>query len=148
MYVCYKKIDKKSGILPPKPLKITEVDSGVVDPECLSRIRMFSNPDPHLFHLGSRIPASNKLSILTPKNWFLSSRKYDPGCSSRIRILFVTHPGSRTPDPGVKKAPDPGYGSATLVNRVPGFLSIRPNWVRPPPHPQASVYPPPPFGSG
>jgi hypothetical protein len=29
---------------------------------------------------------------------FLTSRKYDPGCSSRIRI----------PDPGVKKATDPG----------------------------------------
>jgi hypothetical protein len=41
---------------------------------------------------------------------FLSSRKYDPGCSSRIRIL-IFYP-SRIPDPGVKKAPDPG--SATL----------------------------------
>ncbi len=36
---------------------------------------------------------------------FLSSRKYDPGCSSRIRIL-IFYP-SRIPDPGVKKAPDP-----------------------------------------
>ncbi len=32
---------------------------------------------------------------------------YDPGCSSRIRILI--------PDPGVKNAPDPGSGSATHV---------------------------------
>ncbi len=44
-----------------------------------SRIQIFSIPDP-----GS---ASKNLSILTPKNFFLSSRKYDPGCSSRIRIL-------------------------------------------------------------
>jgi hypothetical protein len=37
------------------------------------------------------------------KNWFLSSRKYDPGCSSWSRILFCfTHPGSNRildPDP-------------------------------------------------
>jgi hypothetical protein len=32
---------------------------------------------------------------------FPSSRKYDPGCSSRIRI---TDPD---PDSGIKKAPDP-----------------------------------------
>ncbi len=42
--------------------------------------------------------------------WFLSSRKYDPGCSSRIRIPDFLP----IPDPGVKKAPDPGSGSATL----------------------------------
>ena len=55
----------------------------------------FSIPDP-----GS---ASKNLSILPQKKWFLSSRKYDPGCLSRIS------------DPVVKKAPDPGSGSATLV---------------------------------
>ncbi len=43
----------------------------------------------------------------------LSSRTYDPGCSSRIRIL-IFYP-SRIPDPGVEKTPDPGSGSATLV---------------------------------
>jgi len=51
-------------------------------------------PDTTFFHPGSnlspfRIPdtgsASKNLSILTTqKNWFLSSRKYDPACSSRI----------------------------------------------------------------
>ncbi len=30
------------------------------------------------------------------------------------------------------------------VERVPGFLSSRPSWLSPPPHPQASVAPPPP----
>ncbi len=39
-------------------------------------------------------------------------RKYDPGCSSRIRIL-IFHP-SRNPAPGVEKSTDPGSGSATL----------------------------------
>jgi hypothetical protein len=79
--------------------------ASVADPGCLSRI-----PDPTFFHPGSRIrtvsipdpgTASKNLSILTPKKpkkWVLSSRKYDPGCSSRIP----------DPDAGVKKAPDPG----------------------------------------
>jgi hypothetical protein len=57
--------------------------TSVVDPGYLSRI-----PDPNFFHPGSRIrtvsipdpgSASKNLSVLTPKNWFLSSRKYDPG---------------------------------------------------------------------
>jgi hypothetical protein len=34
------------------------------------------------------------------------------------------------------------------VDRVPGFLSSRPNWLRPPPHPQGSVAPPLPLWSG
>jgi hypothetical protein len=75
-------------------------------------------PDPTFFHPSSRIrsvsipdpgSSSKNLSILTPKKpkkWFLSSKKFDPGCSSRIRILFY-YP-SRIPHPGVKKAPDPG----------------------------------------
>jgi hypothetical protein len=36
--------------------------------------------------------------------------KYDPGCSSRIQIFYP----SQIPDPGVKKAPDPGSGFAIL----------------------------------
>jgi hypothetical protein len=57
-----------------------------------SRIRIFP----------SRIPIKEfKYGILTQK-LFLSSRKYDPGCSTRIRIPFLP-----IPDPGVKKAPDP-----------------------------------------
>jgi hypothetical protein len=46
------------------------------------------------------------------KKWFLSSRIYNPGSSSRIPDpdpYFLT-----IPDPGVKKAPDPGSGSTTL----------------------------------
>jgi hypothetical protein len=57
-----------------------------------SRIRTVSIPDP-----GS---ASKNLSILSPKKWFLSSRKYDLGCSSRIPdpdadFLPIPDPGSR-----------------------------------------------------
>jgi hypothetical protein len=53
-----------------------------------------------------------EFKYFNPKKWFLSSRKYDSGCSSRIWIL--TFYSSRIPDPGVKKAPDPGSGFATL----------------------------------
>ncbi len=91
---------------------------GVADSGCLSRI-----PDPTFFHPGSRVrivsnpdPRSRirikEFKYFNPKKWFLSPRKYDPGCSSRIRML--TFYPSRIPDPGVKKAPDPGSGSAPL----------------------------------
>ncbi len=54
--------------------------SGMCVPDFFpSRIRTVSIPEP-----GS---ASKNLSILTPKKWFLSSRKYNPGCLSRIRML-------------------------------------------------------------
>jgi hypothetical protein len=36
------------------------------------------------------------------------------GLGSRIRDLEKTYSGSRILDPGVKKAPDPGSGNATL----------------------------------
>jgi hypothetical protein len=62
-------------------------------------------PDPNCFHPGSRIRIK-EFKYFNPKKWFLSSRKYDPGCSSRLQIL--TFYPSRIPDPGVKKAPDPG----------------------------------------
>jgi hypothetical protein len=72
-----------------------------------SRIRIFPSQirDPHQ-------------RIVTQKKWFLSSRKYDPGCSSWIPDKILTFypswiPGSkRQRIPGSKKAPDPG--SATL----------------------------------
>ncbi len=35
-------------------------------------------------------------------------RVVHPG--SQIRMLTFSHPGSRVPDPGVKKAPNPGSG--------------------------------------
>jgi hypothetical protein len=70
--------------------------------------QIFSIPDP-----GSG-SASKNLSFFNPK-LLLSSRKCDPGCSSRIPDpdLDFFYP-SRIPEPGVKKAaPDPG--SATLL---------------------------------
>ncbi len=71
-----------------------------------------------LFHPGSRIRIK-EFKYFNPKKWFLSSRKYDSGCSSRIPdpdpdFLPIPDPGSLILDPGVIKAPDPGSGSATL----------------------------------
>ncbi len=59
------------------------VDS-VADLGCLSRI-----PDPNCLHPRSRIRIKEfkYFNPKKPKAWFLSSRKYDPGCSSRIRML-------------------------------------------------------------
>jgi hypothetical protein len=69
-------------------------------------------PDPTFFHPGSRIrtvsipdtgSASKNLSIFNPKKWFLNSRKYDPGCSSRIPDPDADFYPSRIPDPGGQK---------------------------------------------
>jgi hypothetical protein len=63
----------------------------VADPGCSSRF-----PNLNFFHPGS---ALKNLSILSPKKWFLSSRKYDGlGCSFRVRI----------PDPDFLPIPDQG----------------------------------------
>jgi hypothetical protein len=63
-------------------------------------------PDPTFFHPGSELFPSRirikDFKYFNPKKWFLSSMKYDPGCSSRI------------PDPGVKNKKTPDPGSATL----------------------------------
>jgi hypothetical protein len=85
--------------------------------------------DPTFFHSRSRIrifypgSASKNLSILTQKNRFLSSRKYDPGFrpGSLIRILIFLP----IPDPAeVKKAPDPGSGSATLSGAIASCICV------------------------
>jgi hypothetical protein len=83
-----------------------------------SRIRLFSIPDPGSDFFPSRIPDPNCLhpkpgsririkefKCFNPRKRFLSSRKYDPGCSSRIPDPNDGdfYP-SRIPDPGVKKA--------------------------------------------
>jgi hypothetical protein len=80
-----------------------------------SRIRIFSIPDPRSKFFPSRI-FIKECRYFHPKKLFLSSRIYDPGCSSRIRIpdpafLPIPYPGS-----GVKKALYPGSESATLID--------------------------------
>jgi hypothetical protein len=54
-------------------------------------------PDPNCLHSGSRICKEFKyFNPQKPKKWFLSCRKYNPGCSSRIRML--TFYPSRIPE--------------------------------------------------
>jgi hypothetical protein len=79
------------------------------DPGCLSRIRLFSSRtlDPNCLHPGSRIRIKG-FKYFNPKKlkkWFLSSGKYDPGCSSRIRML--TFYPSRIQGSKRHRIPDP-----------------------------------------
>ncbi len=64
-----------------------------------------------------------------PKQWFLSSRKYDPGCLSRIRISDPDFYPSRIPDPGVKKAPDPGSATLKVSRLLIWTEEKRKNWM-------------------
>jgi hypothetical protein len=67
-------------------------------------------PDPNCLHPGSRI-LIKEFKYFNPKKskkWFLSSKKYDLGCSSRIPDPDADFLPSRIPDPGIKKAPNPG----------------------------------------
>jgi hypothetical protein len=81
-------------------------------------------PDPNFFHPGS---TSKNLNILTPKN-FLSSRKYDTGCSSRIRNL-IFYPS---------RIRDPQY-CRRIIFLFSRWLRRRRTCPRPSPHPAASL---------
>ena len=85
-------------------------------------------PDPTFFHPGSRIHIT-EFKYFNPKKktkkWFLSSGKYDPGCSSRIPdpdadFLLIPDPGSRGQKGIQSRILDPGSGSAALF-----FLSSK-----------------------
>jgi hypothetical protein len=84
---------------------------------------IFSIPDPgfDFFYPGFRIHIK-EFKYFNPKNCFLSLQKYDPGCSSRIRIPDPDPDFLPIPDPGVKKTPNPGSGSATLIISVSGSV--------------------------
>jgi hypothetical protein len=73
-------------------------------------------PDPNCLHPGSRILKEFKYfnPQKSKKKWFLSSKKYDPGCSSRIPDPDADFLTSRIPDPGSRgqkgtqsRIPDP-----------------------------------------
>jgi hypothetical protein len=78
-------------------------------------IRIFSIPDP-----GS---ASKNVSIFYSKKWFLSSRKYDAGCSYRIPdpdpdFIPIPDPGSQIQGSKRHRIPNHGSGSATLLGTM------------------------------
>jgi hypothetical protein len=118
-----KKVMKQTNGLYPAPLRILEVrrhqnilllwSSPVlrIRDGYLPRIRIFSIPDPHQ-------------SILTQKMVSkLSEIQYDPGCSSRIRILEldpdflpIPYPGSRGQKRHRIPDPDPQHWSAHKIS--------------------------------
>jgi hypothetical protein len=88
--------------------------------------------------------------VLKKKNWANFQRNIDLFTSkivTKISKIKVWDPGSgknlfRIPDPGVKKAPDPGSGSATLPvilihldepKPSPGYMRIPPSPLCPMP---------------
>jgi hypothetical protein len=77
-------------------------NNSVSAPGCLFRPEFF----PSRIHI-------KEFKYLKPKQWFLSSRKYDPGCSSQIRI----------PDFGGQK----GTGSRIRTRNTP--YNIQFMWV-------------------
>ncbi len=83
--------------------KLQYCGSGMFIPDT----EFFSIPDSNFSHLGS---ASKNISNLTPKKLFLSSPKYDPGCSCRILIFYPPR------IPGSKRHLIPNPGSGTLEN--------------------------------
>ncbi len=76
-----------------------------------SWIRLFSIPDPNFFNLGPRI-CIKEFNYFNPKKCFLNSRKYDPGCSSRIQIP--------DPDTDFLPIPDPGSRGKKGRHRIQG----------------------------
>ncbi len=91
-----------------------------------SRIRLFSIPDPNCLHPGSRILIKEfkYFNLKKAKKWFFSSKKYNLGCLSRIPDPDADFLPFRIPDPGVKKAPNPGSGYATLDYWVLMYVSF------------------------
>ncbi len=82
--------------------------SWLLDPDSTANV----DPDQAVLRIRDVYPRSRirikEFKYFNPKKWFLSSRKYDPGFSSRIRIPDPEPDFLPIPDPGVKKAPDPG----------------------------------------
>jgi hypothetical protein len=85
-------------------------------------------PDPNFFHPGpgSRIRIK-EFKYFNPKKWFISSRKYDPGCSFRIPepcpdFLPIPDPGSRFQDPGSRG--QKGTGSWIRIRNTSPFLFL------------------------
>ncbi len=105
-------------------LRIRDVHPG-------SRIRIFSIRDP--VSRVKKIPyPGSEFKYFNPKKLFLSylflsSGKYEPGCSSRIRIL-IFYP-FRILDPSVKKAPDPDPQHWPVVWYLGRFFYLIRIWI-------------------
>jgi hypothetical protein len=94
-------------------MKVTKSSSSSNNCQCCGS-GMFI-PDPTFFHPGSR-------NVVFPSRIHIKEFKYLNPNSQLGNMIRVVHPGSgsrmRIPDPGVKKALDPGSGSETLLIAV------------------------------
>ncbi len=82
-------------------------------------------PDPNCLPPGSRIRIK-EFKYFNPKKtkkWFLSSRKYDRGCSSRIPDPDADFLPIPDPDPGVKK----GTGSRIRIRNTGSTPNYQPS---------------------
>ncbi len=80
------KIKRKAGLQNVDHFLLYSPTSQCCGSGILSRIRIFSIPDPNFF----------EFRYFNPEKWFLNTQKYDPGCSSRIESGFFTIPDPRS----------------------------------------------------
>jgi hypothetical protein len=102
------------------------VGSGMFIPDPGSDFFPSRIPDPNCLHPGSRI-LIKEFKYFNPKKakkWFLSSKKYVPGCSSRIPDPDADFLPSRIQGSKSHPIPDPGFGSATLAPREQNAIAI------------------------
>jgi hypothetical protein len=66
-------------------------------------------PDPNFFHPGSRIRIRIGIKEFKYLTQLIVSKlsEYDPGCSSKIRILIFYHPESQIQGSKRHRVPDP-----------------------------------------
>jgi hypothetical protein len=86
-------------------------------------------PDPNCLHPGSRILIKEFKYFNTKKGkkMVLSSKKYNPGCSSRIRMLTFSHPGSRGQKGTQSRIRNTGR---IRINRLSNWSVKRPEHLR------------------
>ncbi len=89
--------------------------SGMFIPDPGSNFFPSRIPDPNCHHPGSRIHIKEFKHFNPKKNGFWALENMIRVVHPWSRILMLTLYPSRIPYPGVKKAPDPGSGSATLL---------------------------------
>jgi hypothetical protein len=113
----------------PKPVLL--IRDVFPDPGSNFFLSLIQVPRSEFFPSRIRIPDRIKeLKYFNPKKWFLSSRKYDPGCSFQIPDR---DPDLSIPDPGSRgqKAPDPGSRIRnTMQNQSTNSMELMPGVLK------------------
>ncbi len=90
--------------------------------------------------IAPRIVATSALAVRRSNHWTRSHRQLSL-ISSILNLLCTDSMNEQQKLPFLKVSQHK-YSYMHRVDRMPGILSSRPNWVRPLPHPQASDVPP------